>query len=299
MTMTQDSLIYDLAYRPPLDWSALLGYLNGRSILGVEMIEGDRYGRTVDLEDCQGWITVEPVVDQALLRVRLSSSLGPVRSQVLSRLKSLFDLDAEPGVIAAHLGTLALEHPGLRVPGAFDGFEIAVRTILGQQVSVKAAKTVMGRFVQRFSGVIVTPFPALTHLSPRVEVVAPLEAGAIATLGIIGSRANSILALARAIVGGSIVLGPGMPVGEMIAKLQELPGIGPWTASYIAMRVLEEPDIFLASDLGIRKAMGETNVARMVAIAEVWRPWRSYATLHLWKTLERPPTPNSGGFELG
>jgi AraC family transcriptional regulator, regulatory protein of adaptative response / DNA-3-methyladenine glycosylase II len=93
--------------------------------------------------------------------------------------------------------------------------------------------------------------------------------------------------LARAIVDGSLVLGTGVPVGEMIERLQELPGIGPWTASYIAMRVLEDPDIFLASDLGIRKAMGETNVARMVAIAEVWRPWRSYATLHLWKSLER------------
>jgi AraC family transcriptional regulator, regulatory protein of adaptative response / DNA-3-methyladenine glycosylase II len=152
--MTQDDLVCDLAYRAPLDWSALLGYLNGRSILGVEMIEGDRYGRTVDLEGCQGWLTVEPVADPPLLRVRLSSSLGPVRSLVLSRLTSLFDLEAEPGVIAAHLGALALEHPGLRVPGAFDGFEIAVRTILGQQVSVKAAKTVMGRFVQRFSGEI-------------------------------------------------------------------------------------------------------------------------------------------------
>jgi AraC family transcriptional regulator, regulatory protein of adaptative response / DNA-3-methyladenine glycosylase II len=284
--MTQDDLVCDLAYRPPLDWSALLGYLNGRSVLGVETIEGDRYGRTVDLEACQGWLTVEPVADQSLLRVRLSSSLGPVRSQVLSRLKSLFDLGAEPGVIAAHLGALALEHPGLRVPGAFDGFEIAVRTILGQQVSVKAAKTVMGRFVQRFSGEIVTPFPGLTHLSPRVELVAPLEVGAIATLGIIGSRANSIVGLARAIVGGSLVLGPGVPVGEMIARLQELPGIGPWTASYIAMRVLGNPDIFLESDLGIRKAMGESNRQKMLKIAAPWQPWRSYATLHLWKSLE-------------
>jgi AraC family transcriptional regulator, regulatory protein of adaptative response / DNA-3-methyladenine glycosylase II len=285
--MTQDDLVCDLAYRPPLDWSALLGYLNGRSVLGVETIEGDRYGRTVDLEACQGWLTVEPVADQSLLRVRLSSSLGPVRSQVLSRLKSLFDLGAEPGVIAAHLGALALEHPGLRVPGAFDGFEIAVRTILGQQVSVKAAKTVMGRFVQRFSGEIVTPFPGLTHLSPRVELVAPLEVGAIATLGIIGSRANSIVGLARAIVGGSLVLGPGVPVGEMIARLQELPGIGPWTASYIAMRVLGNPDIFLESDLGIRKAMGESNRQKMLKIAAPWQPWRSYATLHLWKSLEQ------------
>ncbi len=285
--MTQDTLVCDLAYQQPLDWATLLGYLNGRSILGVEMIEGDRYGRTVDLEDCQGWLTVEPVVGQSLLRVTLSASLEPVRSLVLSRLKSLFDLGTDPGVIAAHLGALAAAHPGLRVPGAFDSFEIAVRTILGQQVSVKAAKTVMGRFVQRFSEGIATPFAGLTHLTPRVEVVAQLEVGAIATLGIIGSRANSILALARAIMDGTIVLGPGASVGETIAQLQKLPGIGPWTAGYIAMRVFGDPDVFLESDLGIRKAMGENNRQRMLAIAAPWRPWRSYATLHLWKTLEQ------------
>jgi AraC family transcriptional regulator, regulatory protein of adaptative response / DNA-3-methyladenine glycosylase II len=284
--MTQDYLVCDLAYRPPLDWPDLLNYLAGRAIATVEHIEGDCYGRTVSLGDCQGWITAEPRAGKHLLRVKLSLSLVPVLMPVLSRLKMLFDLAAEPEVIATHLGTLAVDHPGLRLPGAFDSFEIAVRTILGQQVSVKAATTLMRRFVQQFGVAAQTPILGLTHLTPTAEQIAQVDAGAIAALGIVGNRAKSIVALARAITDQTIVLAPGAPVGDTMAKLQELPGIGPWTASYIAMRVLGNPDIFLESDLGIRKAMGESNRQKMLKIAAPWQPWRSYATLHLWKSLE-------------
>jgi AraC family transcriptional regulator of adaptative response / DNA-3-methyladenine glycosylase II len=286
-TIESDDLICELAYRPPLDWSALLTYLAGRAIPGVERVEGDRYLRTVQIGKQQGWLVVEPVKAKPVLRVKLSLSLVPVLLPVLGRAKALFDLAAEPQQIAAHLGGLALHHPGLRVPGAFDSFEIAVRTILGQQVSVKAATTLMARFVQCFGEPIATPFASLTQLTPTAERLAEADIAAIASLGILATRAKSILGLAQAIADGTLSLAPGSAVEQTIAQLQALPGIGPWTAHYIAMRVLADPDVFLPTDLGIRQALGETNSKRILAIATAWQPWRSYATLHLWKSLER------------
>jgi AraC family transcriptional regulator, regulatory protein of adaptative response / DNA-3-methyladenine glycosylase II len=285
--IAQDQIVCEVAYRPPLDWSALLSYLAGRTIAGVETIEGDRYYRTVCLGQQQGWLSVEPLKGKNALRVKLSLSLVPVLLPVLARVKALFDLAAEPQQIAAHLGSLALRHQGLRVPGAFDSFEIAVRTILGQQVSVKAATTLMGRFVHCFGDPIETPFPTLTHLTPTAERVAQADITAIASLGILATRAKTIVALAQAIAEQILSLTAGHPVQQTIAQLQELPGIGPWTAHYIAMRVLGDPDVFLPNDLAIQKALGENNLKRMVAIAAPWQPWRSYATLHLWKSLER------------
>ncbi|NJN85217.1 MAG: DNA-3-methyladenine glycosylase 2 [Leptolyngbyaceae cyanobacterium SL_7_1] len=285
--IAQDYLTCELSYRPPFDWQALVSYLAGRAIVGVETVTGDRYSRTVRLGQQHGWLTVEPIKAKHALRVNFSLSLVPVLLAALARIKALFDLTAEPHQIAAHLGALALHHPGLRVPGAFDGFEIAVRTILGQQVSVKAATTLMGRLVHQFGEPIATPLPTLTHLSPTAEAIAAVDVTTIASLGILSTRAASIVALAQAIVDRRLSLTPGCPIDQTIAQLQELPGIGTWTAHYIAMRVLGDPDIFLPTDLGIRQALGEKTPKRMMAIAEQWRPWRSYATLHLWKSLER------------
>ena len=285
--MDRDYLLSEVAYRPPLDWEALLNYLGKHAIAGVETVEGDCYFRTVRLGQQQGWLMVKPAGKKNALQVKLSLSLLPVLLPVLGRVKGLFDLGAEPKQIAAHLGSLALHHPGLRVPGAFDGFEIAVRTILGQQVSVKAATTLMGRFVQCFGEPIVTPFPTLTHFTPTAEQVAQTDITAIIKLGIVKTRATSILALAQSIAQGTISLIPGCSIDQTIAQLQELPGIGIWTAQYIAMRVLADPDAFLHTDLGIRQALGESNAKRILALAAQWQPWRSYATLHLWKYLER------------
>ncbi|NET37589.1 MAG: helix-turn-helix domain-containing protein, partial [Cyanothece sp. SIO1E1] len=240
-TMAQDYLVCEVAYRPPLDWPALLSYLAGRAIAGVETIAGDRYLRTVRLGQQHGWLTVEPVSNKQALRVTLSLSLIPVLLSVLARIKTLFDLAAEPQQIAAHLGSLARHHPGLRVPGAFDGFEIAIRTIIGQQVSVKAATTLMGRFVRCFGEPMVTPFPTLTHLTPTAEQIAQVDLEAIAALGILPTRARSIVALAEAIAAQTLSLTPGCAIDPTIAQLQALPGIGPWTAEYIAMRVLADP----------------------------------------------------------
>ena len=207
-------------------------------------------------------------------------------TQVLSRTKHLFDLSAHPVEIETHLGELAIAHTGLRVPGAFDGFELAVRAVLGQQVSVRAATTLAGRFNKTFGEPIVTPFPELTHLFPSAERIAEVEIDEIISLGIIRSRANTILFLARAVADGSVVLKPGCDPDRVISRLKELPGIGEWTAQYIAMRALSWPDAFPHTDLGLYKALGKNRPLKVLEMADSWRPWRAYAAMHLWKSLE-------------
>ncbi|MES2459087.1 MAG: DNA-3-methyladenine glycosylase 2 [Armatimonadota bacterium] len=284
-----EAIVCEIAYRPPLDWDALLQFLGARAVGGVEAVEGRRYLRAVAWKQYRGWITSEPSQRKSTLSVTLSSSLAPVLLPILARLKRLFDLNAEPRQIASHLGPLAQSHPGLRVPGAFDGFETAVRAILGQQVSVRAATTLAGRLAAAFGEPIQTPYASLFCLPPTAERIASAQVEAITALGITKARAHSILALARVVSDGSIVLEPGSDVEDTMARLKTLPGIGDWTAQYIAMRALCWPDAFPHTDLGIYKALGESNPKRVLARAEAWRPWRSYAVMHLWKSLENTP----------
>jgi len=189
-------------------------------------------------------------------------------------------------LIANHLGVIANARPGLRVPGAFDGFEIAVRAILGQQVSVKAATTLAGRFVAAFGEAIETPFSFLTHLPVTAERVAQAQLQDIAKLGIVAARANSIITLAKSVASGALTLEPHADVIDTIGRLKQLPGIGEWTAQYIAMRALSWPDAFPHTDLGIYKALGEKRPQHVLRIAEAWQPWRAYATMQLWSSLE-------------
>jgi len=308
-----ETLAAEVAYRPPFAAEALFQFLQGRAWRGVEAIDGRRYLRTVAIGKHRGWLRIEPSEQRgserwvlgagtgkdglsapstqnpapAVLRVEFSASLVPAFLPLLARVKRLLDLAAEPQQIEACLGDLAAAHPGLRVPGAFDSFEIALRAILGQQISVKAAITLAGRFVAAFGEPVETPFPALTHLSPTAERVAGARPEELVSLGITAARARSILALARAIADGEVALEPGADVEETQARLKELPGIGEWTAQYIAMRALSLPDAFPATDLGIRKALGETNTPRVLQIAKAWQPWRAYAAMHLWKSLEK------------
>ena len=286
-SMPAETLICELAYRPPLDWEALRNFLVSRASGGVECVDGERYARTARIGKHTGWLAAGPHPDKPLLRVEVSVSLAPVLLPTLARVKRLFDLNADPQQIAERLGTLAAKHPGLRVPCAFDGFEMAVRAILGQQISVKAATTLAGRFAASFGEPIATPFPLLTHLAPTPQCVAGLDVEQLTALGIVTARAKSILALARAVADGSITLQPGANVESTLARLIALPGIGEWTAQYIAMRALAWPDAFPHTDLGILKALGETNPKRVLERAENWRPWRAYATMHLWKSLEQ------------
>jgi AraC family transcriptional regulator of adaptative response / DNA-3-methyladenine glycosylase II len=170
----------------------------------------------------------------------------------------------------------------LRVPGAFDGFEVAVRAVLGQQVSVAAARTLAGRFAAAFGDALATPFAELTTVFPLPQRIASLRVDRIARLGVIAARAKSIIALARALAEGRLVLAPGVDIEATLERLRGLPGVGEWTAQYIALRALGWPDAFPHTDLGVMRALGERNSKRVLAHAEAWRPWRAYAVMHLW-----------------
>jgi len=299
LTDFPDLLSFELSFRPPYDWAAMFDFLAARGIGGVEMIESSTYRRTVRLIRGEtayiGWIEVAPVKRKPALRVALSASLLKVIPAVLSRVKHLMDLSSHPAEIADALGALARANPGLRVPGAFDGFEIAVRAILGQQVSVAGARTMAGRFAAAFGSVVESPFASLTRLFPSAEEVASLNVSDIASLGVIASRARSILELARAVTQGNLVLEPGVDVVQTLAKLRALSGVGEWSAQYIAMRALAWPDAFPHTDLGVMKALGERDAKRVLAAGEAWRPWRAYAAMHLWAAYRRNVSANGGG----
>ncbi len=206
---------------------------------------------------------------------------------MLSRVKALMDLACNPTEVNQSLGALAKRQPGLRVPGAFDGFEAAVRAILGQQVTVAAARTVAGRFAAAFGDPIGTPFAALTAVFPRADRIAEVPDDRIARLGMPGARARTVCALARAVADGALDLMPNADIEATLEKLRELPGVGEWTAQYIAMRALAWPDAFPHTDLGVMKALGETDARRVLAAGEAWRPWRAYAVMHLWQSLSK------------
>jgi len=286
-----EAISCELSYRPPFDWLSLIRFLSARTAAGAEAVIDDstRYVRTARFGQHYGWISVTPSKKKNALNVQVSTSLSKALMPVLTSVKRLFDLDANPSHISTHLGDLAIMNPGLRVPGAFDGFEIALRAILGQQVTVKAATTLMGRFVQKFGEQIETPFAELTHTSPDAHTVSLLKPNEITNIGVLQTRAASIVALAKAVASREIVLDRAFDPEETMRKLKELPGIGDWTAHYIAMRAMNWPDAFPHSDLGIRKALNENNNSRVLTLAEPWRPWRSYAAMHLWKKLEVGP----------
>ena len=284
-----DTLTLQLSYRPPFDWPALLRFLGLRTLKGVECVTDGAYLRTVQLGGHRGWIAVRHAPERRALSVELTHALTPVLPALLGRLRHLFDLSARPDLIAAHLARDPLlagavtRNPGLRVPGAFDGFELAVRAILGQQVSVKAATTLAGRFADALGEPIATPRAELGRLSPTPERVAAATEEEIASLGVVRTRARSIITLAAEIASGRLTLEAGARADATIAQLVALPGIGAWTAHYIAMRALRWPDAFPKEDVVLRKQLGGVTAARADARSQGWRPWRSYATLHLWQ----------------
>ena len=304
---------FSLAWQPPFDWARLLAFLSTRAIDGIECCADDRYSRSlrIDLPQLQWRGRISASNDPAGQRLRIRASAAPpaVRAVLAARLRRLFDLDADPLKIAAVLGPLARERPGLRLPGAVDGFEIAVRAVLGQQVSVKAARTLAGRFVMRF-GERLDEAPAAgapstcspSHSFPRPQVIAALprdavESGArtdaetraahpLMSLGLTRQRARTLIALAQALVERRVVLDPDAPdvtdPASTMAALETLPGIGPWTAQYIALRALSWQDALPAADLGVMKALGTRDPREVIQRAEAWRPWRAYAVIHLW-----------------
>ena len=277
-----------LAYRPPLDWRSLLRFLSGRAAARVEQVVDQAYLRTAVVGKHRGWLKVEPIARRNALAVEISTSLVPALPEIMSRLKSLFDLNARPDVIASHLSADPRFAPvitrcaGLRVPGAFDGFELTVRAILGQRVSVRAASTLAGRLAARFGEPVDTPFEGLDRLSLAAARIAEASEGEIAALGIPVARATSIRMIAQAVAGGELDLHAGADPIETSLALQAFPGIGDWTAQYIAMRALRWPDAFPAGDLVLLRAAGEKSPQRLRERAESWRPWRAYAAMYLW-----------------
>ena len=275
-------------YRPPLDWPGLLAFLAVRATPGVEAVQGNAYRRAVRIGDTVGWIEVTAAPDAAALLVRLRPCDGAALLPVVERVRRVFDLGADPLQIAAHLRgdarlrPLVTARPGLRVPGAWDPFEVAVRGIVGQQISVAGATTLMGRLVAR-CGARVDLAEGVTHLFPTPAALAEAD---LTGIGMPGARVAALQALARAVADGAEPLDAARGLDDAVARLRELPGVGEWTAQYIAMRGLGEPDAFPHGDLVLRQALGNgsgaVSAAALALAAEAWRPWRAYAAVHLW-----------------
>jgi AraC family transcriptional regulator of adaptative response / DNA-3-methyladenine glycosylase II len=288
-----DVLELTLEYRAPYDWACMLAFLAARATPGVELAADGAYLRTVEQDGARGFVRVTRIPGRDALRAQVSLSLARVLMPLVARLRRTFDLDAQPELIAAHLkkdaalrGSVRV-HAGLRLPGAFDGFETALRAVLGQQVSVGAATTLAGRVAQAFGEPIETPHPKLSHLAPDPARVAAASEQAIAALGVMPARARTLRALAQAVLDGAFAFDARPDPESTLRALEAVPGIGPWTAQYVAMRVLADPDAFPASDLGVRKALGGVSHVQVLARAERWRPWRAYAAMHLWTQLGR------------
>lgn len=281
-----------LSYRPPLDWPSLIHFLQARAIPGVESVKSDTYCRTVQFEESVGIIELQFVEGQEYVLLRVPPHLSRHVMQISERIRTLFDLRADPMVITKHLqqdkqmADLVQDYPGLRVPGAWDGFEMAVRAILGQQVSVKAANTLAGRLVQAYGHPLQTGGDdELAYLFPSPERLAEAP---MTGMGLMPKRAAAIRTLAKAVRDGEFVFGTAIGLEEAIEQLTALPGLGSWTAHYIAMRALGEPDAFPSGDLALRRAAAETKGAMLTEAqlrqrAEAWRPWRAYAAMYLWR----------------
>ncbi len=280
------ALVFALGFRPPYDWDAMLDFLRTRAIAGVEDVGRDVYRRTVALEahgaTHRGWIEVRRSGRRAALAVSVAPSLARAVPAVLARVKHAFDLDCDPAAVAAALGPLAQERPGLRVPGGCDGFEVAVRAIVGQQITVRGARTLLGRIAEAAGDAADGP-AALPRQFPSAAQLAAAPESDLARLGLPRARARTIVAVARAGAKRELAHTPGVDVEATLAKLVALPGIGAWTAHYIAMRALGWPDAFLPTDVGVLRALGEKKPASALARSEAWRPWRSYAVIHLWR----------------
>jgi AraC family transcriptional regulator, regulatory protein of adaptative response / DNA-3-methyladenine glycosylase II len=276
-----------LPARPPFDWASIAAFLSARAIPGVELVEGDRYRRSVFVDGAVGTIDVSPAADAGIAVHIDGVAATPT---VEARLRRWFDLEADVAAIDAGLARdpllapLVAARPGLRVPGAWDPFELAIRAIIGQQVSVAGARTLAGRLVARAGDRLSTSAGDVVSLFPRPEQVARAD---LSEIGMPGARARSIVGFAAAVAADPDLLAPSDDLDAIVRRLVALPGIGEWTAQYIALRGLKHPDAFPASDLGILRALAGPDgrrpaPAEALARAEAWRPNRAHAAQHLW-----------------
>ncbi len=268
-----------LRFRPPFDWNGLLAFLAPRAIPGVESVSAESYRRTISVEGKSGSIDVRPAPKGDALELRVRFPEARALAGIAERVRRLFDLGADPNEIDGRLGALAAAQPGRRVPGSWDGFELAVRAILGQQVTVRGATTLAGRIVRAY-GTSVEAETGLTHLFPEPG---KLAAGDFKDIGLTGARAASIRSLAQAVDHGTLSFHGVVDTTAFLSTFRGLPGIGEWTAQYVAMRALGDPDAFPSSDLGLLRAAGARSAQELERRAEAWRPWRAYAAMHLWQ----------------
>jgi AraC family transcriptional regulator of adaptative response / DNA-3-methyladenine glycosylase II len=278
-----------LRYRPPYDWAAMLDFLRLRAIPGIERVTDDTYARTICLDGHQGTVALRPGTGNALQAVVRFPRLQALPA-IIARLRRVFDLASDPVAMAAQfsadpvMASLVRARPGLRVPGAWDGFELAMRAVLGQQITVAAAIRLAGKLVSAHGEPMAQPDGSLTHVFPRPEAVAVAE---LASLGMPRSRAATLSAVAAAAVADPRLFDAGSGLSESVLRLRAIRGIGEWTGQYIALRQLREPDAFPSADIGLIRALErlesrEYTPAQLLARAEAWRPWRAYAAQHLW-----------------
>ncbi|HEX7088469.1 MAG TPA: AlkA N-terminal domain-containing protein [Vicinamibacterales bacterium] len=296
-------VVVRLPYREPYDWPAMLAFLRARAIPGVESVSGGVYSRTIAFDGHCGIIRVAAGSDRTLHVTAAFPKLDRLPS-IIARLRRMFDLGADPPAIAAHLSEdavlapLVARRPGLRVPGAWDAFELAVRAVLGQQITVAAAAGLAGRLVAMFG----EPLPAgictdaLTHVFPTPERLADAD---LSRLGMPRQRAAALAALAASVREDPHLFAIGRSLDDAVNRLREVPGIGEWTAQYIAMREMREADAFPVGDAGLLRAFAAktgqpTTPAALLAHAERWRPWRAYAAQHLWAALAELETQRPG-----
>jgi AraC family transcriptional regulator of adaptative response / DNA-3-methyladenine glycosylase II len=292
--------IIELPYTPPYDWESMFDFLAARAIPGVELVSGRSYARTITLGSARGALMLEPRAEH---RVRLTVQISEAGAlpEVIYRVRRLFDLDTDPGPIDSHLakdpvlGRLVGSFPGMRVPGAWDGFELAVRAVLGQQISVVAATALAGKLVRAYGEPLETlpSAPAwLSRLRHFFPSATRLEGANIVELGMPRSRAVTLSSLAQSVLDDPSLVAPHRSLEQAVARLRSMSGVGEWTAQYIAMRALRESDAFPATDIALLRAMASAGGVRpapaeLLARAEKWRPWRAYAAVHLWAAQAR------------
>lgn len=294
---TDETLTLRLGYRPPYDFTAMLDFLRGRALPGVERVDATGYARVVGPADAPGWlrITEWPNGEHAL-KLELHGVQPAKLLETVNRLRRMFDLDADPQAIAdalaisPRLRPLLRKRPGLRLPSGWDGFEIAVRAILGQQVSVAAARTLATRLAHRYGQGLAAPFaPGLEYLFPTPDALADTD---LTSIGLTRARAATVRTVAQALLDGRVDFRAERTLDDFTSRWVALPGIGPWTAHYIAMRALGHPDAFPAEDLVLRRVASDDatplTAKALGARADAWRPWRAYAVIHLWRDAMTP-----------
>ncbi|MBJ2206291.1 DNA-3-methyladenine glycosylase 2 family protein [Pseudomonas carnis] len=281
-----------LAYQPPYDWASMLEFLSARAITGLETVVAGVYRRSISVAGRHGWVSVEPGAGD-WLEVTVDFPEPAAMPEIERRLRRMFDLDAVPEVINAQLAQdplmaqLVAARPGLRLPGTWDGLELAIRAVLGQQITVVAAIRLAGKLVAQYGQPLQTPHAGITHLFPTPEVLAAAD---LTTLGMPKARGRTLSGVAQALLDDPQLFEPKASLQDGVARLVALPGIGEWTAQYIAMRQLREADAFASGDIGLINALaalegGPVSARQLLARAEAWRPLRAYAAQHLWTTL--------------